>query len=113
MKINEYGIDEMISMFGDRIKSAVFKWDDGSKGIDAKKMGKLIKKWKFWNKDIREAYKNYYGIILAPYIIVNKPPVIMCGVNSEVLMKPLNKEISERYRKTAINPDFYCVIKKV
>lgn len=113
MKTNEYNIDDMISMFGDRIKNVTIKFNDNSMGIDAKKMAKLIEKWKFWNKDIREAYKKYYGMILAPYIIVNEPPILIADNNNPSKYYDINKEIFKKYSKSKINPDFYSTIKNI
>src|ERR1035437_1467381 len=113
MKTNEYNIDDMISMFGDRIKNVTVKFTDNSMGIDTKKIAKLIKKWKFWNKDIRKAYKKYYGMILAPYIIVNEPPILITDEHNLINLYNVNKEIFKNYSETKINPDFYSVIKNI
>ncbi len=88
-KVGEYSIDNMIQMFGDRIKPAIFEGEYG-KGLIAVEMRKLFRKWKT-NADIKEAYKHYIGIILVPWIVVNNPPVVMCSAEA---MKLLRKEIS-------------------
>lgn len=76
VNIGEYNIDDMIQMFGTRIEKAVYQ-EENYKGLDSKKISKIIKKWKFWNNDIRIAYKKYTGYILAPYIIINEPPIVI------------------------------------
>jgi hypothetical protein len=91
-----YNIDDMISMFGWRIKSAVYINDDGDKGLDSKKLFKLIKSWKFWNSDIRKAYKQYQGLIICPYIIKQCEPIEIYGIDEETIRK-------EKIRKERIN----------
>ncbi len=75
---NSYSIEDMKRMFGKRIKRAIYTESDGKyKGIIAKKMNKICRPWKFWNKDIKKAYKNYVGIILVPWIIINDSPITL------------------------------------
>lgn len=77
---DSYSIEDMERMFGKRIRKAINSKPDESgrlyKGIITKQMTKICKRWKFWNADIRKAYKNYVGIVIVPLIIVNEPPVI-------------------------------------
>ena len=79
-QIGIYNIEDMEKMFGNRIKKAIhIEIDDNgkiTKAIIFKEIKKICKPWKFWNKDIREAYKKYQGIILVPWIIINNPPLI-------------------------------------
>ena len=75
-----YTIDDMINMFGDRIKDAIYEDNEtipGTiiKGIIFKEMRKLFRKYKT-NKDIIEAYKKYQGYILVPWIIINDTSII-------------------------------------
>ena len=82
---NSYSIEDMERMFGKRIKKAVNNEPNKNgkiyKGIIAKKMTKICKKWKFWNTDIRKAYKNYVGMILVPWVINYSQPIISYGIN--------------------------------
>lgn len=86
---HQYNIDDMIAMFGDRIKKAVYyeehndRWslktklqttNKCAKGLIMKKMSSICKKSK--NKDIEEAYRYYIGILIAPYTIQTASPVI-------------------------------------
>jgi hypothetical protein len=106
-KIGEYNIEDMIKMFGDRIKNVVFVWEDGNKGIDAKKMVKIIRNWKFWNKDIRLAYKNYYGLILAPFLIIERPIIKpIYNIDNEDLCNALSEELKNRYCKKRLIQNF-------
>lgn len=81
-KIGEYHIDDMKRIFGKRISKAIFvsKTDNGRiyEGLIAKKMIKKCKWWKFWNRDICKAYKQYVGLILAPYRIVYDDISVVC-----------------------------------
>lgn len=85
-RVGYYDINDMIRMFGDRIKPAIFEIEH-SKGLVAVEMRKLFRKWKK-NADIKEAYKHYVGVILVPWIVVQEPPVIMY---SKEAMKSLSK----------------------
>jgi len=108
VKVGEYNIDDMIKMFGDRLKNAIYV-DENQKpvGLIMKKMAKKCKKWKYWNADIRKAYRKYYGLLLAPYIIVQGEPIICysADIDGAAISKMLSKEISSRYKLTEINPD--------
>ena len=77
---DSYSIDDMERMFGKRIKKAINTDVDSSgrmyKGIITKEMAKICKPWKFWNRDIRRAYKRYVGIMIVPWVIVETPPVV-------------------------------------
>jgi hypothetical protein len=104
-KVGQYNIDDMVKMFGNRIKFGIYYENNKPYALICKKMSKICKKWKFWNKDIRKAYKNYSGYILAPYIIINKPAIINCDISN----KSLSKEILLRYSKT----EFYQTTEKL
>jgi hypothetical protein len=75
-KVGEYNVEDMILMFGDRITPAIYCDNENRKGIIMKEMQKILEKEE--NIDIKEAYKNYFGYLLAPYIMMNEPPVILC-----------------------------------
>lgn len=98
VKVGKYNIDDMVQLFGKRIDSAIYV-DDHSKGLVAKKMNKLCKKWKFWNNDIRNAYKQYYGIIRMPYSIIHETPLIIENINNPIITKYANKVINTNYYK--------------
>ena len=93
-KVGEYNIDDMIQMFGDRIKPAIHENENGGKGLIIVEMRKLFRKWKT-NADIKAAYRHYYGYILVPWVIVNNPPIILYDSGA---MKQLKKEIINRYK---------------
>lgn len=90
---DSYSIEDMERMFGKRIRKAINSEPDKSgrvyKGIITKKMARICKRWKFWNADIRKAYKNYVGIVIVPWVIVNEPPVISYG--SPVIRELINR----------------------
>ena len=92
-QVGKYNIDDMIRMFGDRIKPAIHENENGGKGLIAVEMRKLFRKWKT-NADIKAAYKHYYGYLIVPWVIVNRPPIVTCNPET---MKLLKKEISTRY----------------
>ena len=75
-----YSIEDMERMFGKRIAKAI---NVEPKALIIIKMSKICKPWKFWNRDIRKAYKNYVGNILVPWIIVNEPPLVICDPSVE------------------------------
>lgn len=93
---DSYSIEDMERMFGKRIAKAINKDVDKSgrmyRAIITKEMAKICRRWKFWNADIRKAYKNYVGNILVPWIIVNGVPVItyMCPETEELLKKEID-----------------------
>jgi len=95
-KVGEYTIEDMKKMFCKRISKAVFenKTDNCRiyEGLIAKEMSKICKRWKFWNKDIRNAYKNYNGLILAPYTIVCEDVEVFCD------NMIITKELKSRYK---------------
>ena len=102
-----YSIDDMNKMFGKRIANAITYSEANKnkriyKGLSTKKMIKICKRWKFWNRDIRKAYKNYIGYIIVPWIIQSKETIIMCDDNT------LNKKILNKYMA---NPKYYEEIK--
>lgn len=107
-KFGQYSIDDMINMFGKRISKALDCTEPNQNGrtylaLNMKKMSKICKRWKFWNRDIREAYRHYYGMVLAPFVIINHPPIISCGYDKDIeneLKETLIKEINSRYAKT-------------
>ena len=103
-----YSIDDMNNMFGKRIVNAITYSEPNNnkriyKGLSTKKMIKICKRWKFWNRDIRKAYKNYIGYIYVPWIIQSNRTIIMCDDNTIINKKILNKYI--------INPEYYEEIK--
>jgi len=108
-EIKGYDITQMNEMFGKRIKHAIYYSEPNSNGrsyagLIHKKMVKLCKRWKFWNNDIRQAYKKYIGYMLMPYIVVDEKPIISgYGVDDEELNKSLNDELLSRYSKKEIN----------
>lgn len=77
---DSYSIEDMERMFGKRIAKAINRDVDNSgrmyRAIITKEMAKICRRWKFWNADIRKAYKNYVGMLLVPWTIVNGVPVI-------------------------------------
>lgn len=93
-KVGEYNIDDMIQMFGDRIKPAIHENENGGKGLIAVEMRKLFRKWKT-NADIKAAYKHYYGYLLVPWVVVNHPPIVVWSPEATKLLK---KEITNRYK---------------
>ena len=88
---DSYYIEDMERMFGKRIAKAINKDVDKSgrmyRAIIAKEMAKICKRWKFWNADIRKAYKNYVGMLLVPWTI--EPPVMtyMSSETEELVTK--------------------------
>lgn len=94
-KDNSYSIEDMERMFGKRIAKAINTESNKNnrvyKAIITKEMTKICKPWKFWNADIRKAYKNYVGMIIVPWVIVNESPVIMCDPK---MKKYYNKKIN-------------------
>jgi hypothetical protein len=59
--VSGYTIEDMMQMFGYRIQNAIFSDKKGTHGLVHKVMAKKIRWWKFWNRDIRKAYKKYMG----------------------------------------------------
>ena len=77
-----YSIEDLQIMFGKRIEKAIHtEYDENGQvkyqALIAKELVKICKIWKFWNKDIKEAYKKYVGHILVPYIINELEPIII------------------------------------
>ena len=105
-----YTIDDMKNMFGKRIANAI-TYSESNKnkriymGLSTKKMIKICKRWKFWNQDIRKAYKNYIGYIHVPWIIQPTETIIMCDNNTIINKKILNKYM--------VNPKYYEEIKTI
>lgn len=92
---DSYSIEDMERMFGKRVRKAINielnKNGRIYKAIITKKMAKIIKPWKFWNADIRKAYKNYVGMLLVPWVIVNEPFVVEYNPTAEeYLKKPID-----------------------
>lgn len=107
---DSYSIDDMERMFGKRIKKAINTDVDSSgrmyKGIITKEMAKICKPWKFWNRDIRRAYKRYTGIMIVPWIIVETPPVIdyISPETEEYLKKQIDfNKYAEKYMGNCFN----------
>jgi hypothetical protein len=98
INVGLFNIDNIISLFGDRIKKAIYVDENHNSGLISKEMLKICKKWKFWNKDIQLAYRHYYGYILIPYIFIQEKPEIFnkCG------------RIYNKYQKTKITDKLYC-----
>lgn len=93
---DSYSIEDMERMFGKRIKKAINTEANSNgrvyKAIITKEMAKICKPWKFWNSDIRKAYKNYVGHLIVPWVIVNEPPVITysCPETGELLKRKID-----------------------
>ena len=93
---DSYSIEDMERMFGKRIRKAINSEPDKSgrvyKAIITKEMARICKRWKFWNVDIRKAYKNYGGMIIVPWVVVNEPRVISYGspVTGELLTREID-----------------------
>jgi len=94
-----YDIDDMINMFGKRIKKAIHEGNDGKRVIIGKVMARICRKYKFWNNDIKNAYKKYRGNILAPHITINRFPNIDGSYNKYYDSYYLKKGIKSRYEK--------------
>ena len=57
-----YSVEDLLQKFGHRIQNAIrTPLYHGQTGLDDQTMMKKTKWWKFWNRDIREAYKWYTG----------------------------------------------------
>lgn len=97
---DSYSIEDMERMFGKRIKKAINKDVDKSgrmyKAIKTKEMAKISKWWKFWNADIRKAYKNYVGMVIVPWIVIREEPQIVGCYGDE---KELKKYIITKFKK--------------
>lgn len=93
---DSFSIEDLERMFGKRIGKAVHQEPNKNgtvyKAIKTKEMGKICRWWKFWNKDIKEAYKNYVGNLLVPWVIINEPPVIsyMSPETGELMTKKID-----------------------
>lgn len=105
---HQYNIDDMIAMFGERIEPAIYyeenngRWSLKSKhttinkcakGLDMKKMSKLCRKLK--NKDIKEAYRFYYGILLAPWVLEPQPQVLNVMYCADIDFSKFRGEIAQ------------------
>jgi hypothetical protein len=80
---NRYTTEDLERMFGKRIRKAIhtYSTDNGSnKAVIHKKMARICKRWKFWNADIRRAYRNHVGYVIVPWIIrYEEPEIIICN----------------------------------
>jgi len=95
-------VDDMIKMFGWRIKRAVYYTEDGKPdGLISVKMVKLMRWWKFWNNDIKKAYKRYTGMILVPWTVETREPETMYGEDIDW----------EALRTKEVDPRFYSQLK--
>ena len=56
-----YTFDDMTQKFGYRIQDAIRTPLYGQTGLDDQTMKNKTKWWKFWNRDLREAYVRYTG----------------------------------------------------
>jgi hypothetical protein len=93
-------ITDMVKTFGWRIKRAVYYDKDGKpEGLISEKMVKLMRWWKFWNNDIKKAYKRYTGLILVPWTIKYGNPEVFG-----------DDDIIRQYHDKPINPDFYSTL---
>ena len=102
-------INDMVKEFGWRIKRAVYYDEDGNpKGLISVKMVKLMRWWKFWNKDIRIAYKKYTGLILVPWTVVYGVPEVYCddSIDWNEMRKILLDEM-KKYSDVTVDPKFY------
>jgi len=101
---NYYSLNDIEKMFGSRIKSAVIeehtKNGNVYQALIAKKMSKICRKWKFWNRDIRKAWKKYRGMIIVPYIIYNESPIVIShnSDHEDEINEILTKEIKSKYK---------------
>jgi predicted nucleic-acid-binding Zn-ribbon protein len=71
-----YTFEDLIRKFGYRIKDAIRTPLYGETGLDDQTMRKKTKWWKFWNRDIREAYIWYTGQVYQeeqPGYVFRKP----------------------------------------
>jgi len=79
---NNLTLEQMKEMFGWRIRRALIQENKNKHiygGLSHKKMLRLCKKWKFWNNDIRKAYKRYVGYMYMPYVITYGIPIVLGG----------------------------------
>lgn len=99
-KDDSYSIEDMERMFGWRIRKAINSDPDKSgvviKALVSDKMAKICKRWKFWNADIRKAYKNYVGMLIVPWVIINEPP-------TNVYMSPETYRIVDKNKYGELN----------
>jgi hypothetical protein len=70
-------IEDLVKQFGWRIRKAVLYEDGVPKGLIGVEIIKLIRWWKFWNRDIKAAYLRYTGIIWVPWTIKLVNPTII------------------------------------
>lgn len=101
---DRYTIEDIVKLFGNRIKKAIVEEKNKNNhiycGLKSKEMSKICKRWKFWNRDIRRAWKKYFGNIFVPYVIVNKPPVVVFDPHCEdVINKMIKAEFYERIER--------------
>lgn len=104
--IGGIGIEDMKKMFGKRIEKAIYTSEVNKNGrcytaLIGKEMAKICKWWKFWNRDIAKAYKNYQGMILAPYIIQMDNTITL----SHSANIPLPKRMRDAYSRANANED--------
>lgn len=98
-------IDDMVKTFGRRIKRAVYYDEKGKpEGLISVRMVKLMRWWKFWNKDIRIAYDKYTGLILVPWTIEYGEPEI--HYNANIDWESLEKEELQRYLSDTVNENY-------
>ena len=99
----QYTTEDLERMFGWRIRRAIKIMPPNENGrsykvVLAKKMFRIIKRWKFWNADIRKAFRNHVGMIIVPWIIrYEEPEVIICD---EALKNKYDEGIKKEYYET-------------
>lgn len=104
-EIKGYDITQMKEMFGNRIKRAIAYSEPNKNGrsyagLRHKKMLKLCKRWKFWNKDIRQAYKKYFSLMFMPYTISHEEPEICYDGNID--WSKYSEKINAKYYENYI-----------
>lgn len=96
-----YTTEDLEKMFGWRVRRAIktFPSENGTgKAVIFKRMRRIIRRWKFWNADIRNAFRNHVGMIIVPWIIrYEEPEVMICD---EVLKNKYLKAIKKEYYET-------------
>lgn len=99
-----YTINDLKLRFGWRIKNAIYVDDvSGDEGLIAEVMHKKCQRWKFWNHDIRAAYRCYIGYLQVPWTIKLEQP-------AKVHYNPGLGDCS-KYQKT-VDPNLYSQIKR-
>jgi hypothetical protein len=97
-------IDDMVKKFGWRIHKAITYENGKPYGLKSVEMVKLTRWWKFWNNDIKKAYKNYQGYLYVPWVIkLGKP---------EVYSNP-DIDWNEMAKMLAVDPKYFGEINNI